>query len=531
MWSALAPLIGMPAASAAAAAAAWAAGLRPVALAGLGTALTWPGLRLVAVGPGWHAWGAASGPAWTTMALCVCMSGTPSRLPDARAKDARGEAALRRAALGAGVAVAVLGWCRDAVYEPFDDPRCHVNCVHSPMALTSDLALSAQLSTWGATAAALAWGLVLVMLVVRRSARVGEIWWVPWCVALLAAASLAEATSWLRASAGETPEVPGPVTSALHVVAGVGVALVLTGLVLARFRLVLAMERVSTTLEQGRDAGCQAVLAGALHEPALAIGHHVGGGVVVDRSGRPLGPLRQGRVRTELVDGSGLIGVIDHDAGLPADALLVSIGDAARIAIRNEGLQLRLELEVAALRESRRRILEHGDAERSRLERDLHDGAQQKVLALAMECERLRRLLSNRDEHAQAAHAQAAVDAAELLLHRLRAVARGLHPAVLDAHGLRPALLQLADSSPDPFLVEVGDVGPLPEALQRDAYAIVRDATLTRLEAVLVSKPGDLSIEVSGSWPAPESVLDRVSAAGGRITRTGQGWEATLPCE
>ena len=96
-----------------------------------------------------------------------------------RARQRRpGEAALRRAALGAGVAVAVLGWCRDAVYEPFDDPRCHVNCVHSPMALTSDLALSAQLSTWGATAAALAWGLVLSCSWCAE-ARGGEIWWVP----------------------------------------------------------------------------------------------------------------------------------------------------------------------------------------------------------------------------------------------------------------------------------------------------------------------------------------------------------------
>jgi hypothetical protein len=126
-----------------------------------------------------------------------------------------------------------------------------------------------------------------------------------------------------------------------------------------------------------------------------------------------------------------------------------------------------------------------------------------------------------------------AASASDELLRRLREVARGIHPAVLDGGGLVPALHQLADSSPAQFLLSVGDVGELPAADARTAYALARDATSGPVEEMALRyEPDDrcLVLAVESPAPAPQPVHDRAAAANASIIATPTGWEVRLPC-
>jgi signal transduction histidine kinase len=201
----------------------------------------------------------------------------------------------------------------------------------------------------------------------------------------------------------------------------------------------------------------------------------------------------------------------------------------AEVRRLNEELHARLE-ELAA---SRSRIVAAGDVERRRLERNLHDGAQQRLVALSLS---LRLALAKLDSDPAAARATltSARDELTLALDELRELARGLHPAVLTDHGLRAAVEMLAGRSPTP--VEIAGVPDerLPEPVEAAAYYLIAEA-LTNVtkyaEAssvrVRVAVDGaSVLVEVSddgvgGADPAGGSGLrglaDRVEALGGSL--------------
>ena len=202
---------------------------------------------------------------------------------------------------------------------------------------------------------------------------------------------------------------------------------------------------------------------------------------------------------------------------------------AAEVHRLNAELHARLE-ELAA---SRARIVAAGDVERRRLERNLHDGAQQRLVTLALS---LRLALAKLDSDPAAARAVLA-DAGEelaLALAELRELARGLHPAVLTDHGLRAAVEMLAGRAPVP--VEIADIPDerLPEPVEAAAYYLIAEALTNvakyaRASAVLVrvaASDAGVSVEVSddgvgGADPAAGSGLrglaDRVEALGGSL--------------
>ena len=195
----------------------------------------------------------------------------------------------------------------------------------------------------------------------------------------------------------------------------------------------------------------------------------------------------------------------------------------------NDELHARLD-ELAA---SRSRIVAAGDVERRRLERNLHDGAQQRLVALSLALRLARKQLDSDPDAARAALA-AAGDELSLALDELRELARGLHPAVLSDHGLRTAVHALATRAPLPVEIEDVPDGRLPEPVEAGAYYLIAEA-LTNVtkyaEASVVrvrveATDGSLVVEVAddgvgGADPAGGSGLrglaDRVEALGGSL--------------
>jgi PAS domain S-box-containing protein len=203
---------------------------------------------------------------------------------------------------------------------------------------------------------------------------------------------------------------------------------------------------------------------------------------------------------------------------------------AAEVYRLNAELHARLE-ELAA---SRARIVTAGDVERRRLERNLHDGAQQRLVALALT---LRLAQAKLESDPASAHAILADAGDELgrALDELRELARGLHPAVLSDHGLRAAIEMLAGRTPFPVEIAAIPDERLPEPVEAAAYYLIAEA-LTNVtkyanaSAVRVrvdARDGHIVVEVSddgvgGADPATGSGLrglaDRVEALGGSLS-------------
>ena len=136
-------------------------------------------------------------------------------------------------------------------------------------------------------------------------------------------------------------------------------------------------------------------------------------------------------------------------------------------------LDAELRRSLQELRASRARIVEAGDAERRRLERDLHDGAQSRLVALKLLLSSARRRAAGHDVEPLLTEA---IDELDTSLSELRELARGIHPAVLTDHGLEPALQALASRAPVPVTVEADDQERLPGAVESAAYFVVSEA-------------------------------------------------------
>ena len=251
-----------------------------------------------------------------------------------------------------------------------------------------------------------------------------------------------------------------------------------------------------------------------------------------------------GRSVTPVQRDGATVAALVHDPALDDEPqLLAAVARAVGMAVENSQLQVELQARLADVRASRARIVTAGDAERRRLERDLHDGAQQRLVALSLALRRAQ----NRLEPGGDTALEASLDDAAQLVHdalaELRELARGLHPAVLTESGLSGALAGLAARSPTPVqLVEVSEERFGAE-IEAAAYFLVSEA-LTNVAkhapgasaSVRVTRAADcLVVRVSDDGPGgamarPGSGLqgleDRMAAAGGGLRiaeRTGGG--------
>jgi signal transduction histidine kinase len=217
------------------------------------------------------------------------------------------------------------------------------------------------------------------------------------------------------------------------------------------------------------------------------------------------------------------------------------VAAAAQVASENERLQAEVRSRLDELRASRSRIVEAGDAERKRLERDLHDGAQQRLVGLSLSLRLARARLGTELDATAARH----LDEADLELREaiadLRELAHGIFPVALADEGLAAALEALAEDALVPVrLVEITDERHAP-AVESTAYAVAAEVTRRATSVVEVRAEhvnGKLVIDVRTRLPEGLDVLaleDRVGALDGRLVVSRDGGDETtiraeLPC-
>ena len=294
-------------------------------------------------------------------------------------------------------------------------------------------------------------------------------------------------------------------------------------------------------------------LAHALRDPSLTLAYWLPDfQTYVDLNGRPVRLPADGERRATPIDRNGEhVAALVHDPALDDEReLLESVGAAAGMSLENARLHAELQARVEELRGSRVRVIEAGQKERQRLERNLHDGAQQRLIALSLRLSMLEKRLLDAPEVRQ--ELDAARHEIAVSLEELRDVARGIHPAVLSGHGLAVAVESLCARAPLPVHLEIRADERLPERFEVAAYYVVSEslanvakhaqATTAR---VLVERQGDrLVVEVvdDGVGGADtergsglRGLADRVEALGGRLrvwTPAGRGTrvQAEIPC-
>jgi signal transduction histidine kinase len=298
--------------------------------------------------------------------------------------------------------------------------------------------------------------------------------------------------------------------------------------------------RLVVDLAQSPPAGgLRDVLAGIVGDPRLTVAYPVdGAGRLLDADGRVVEPT-PGLTRTTLVRGTRPVAVLEHAPGVLTDEqLLQEVSAAAQLAIENERLQAEVRSRLDELRASRARIVEAGDAERKRLERDLHDGAQQRLVGLSLSLRLARTRLETELDATAARH----LDEADLELREaiadLRELAHGIFPVALADEGLAAALEALAEDAQVPVrLVDVPEERYLP-AVESAAYAVAAEVTRCATTVVDVRAEhanGELVIDVRTRMPDDVDMLaleDRVGALDGRlVVSRDRGDETTIRAE
>jgi signal transduction histidine kinase len=262
-------------------------------------------------------------------------------------------------------------------------------------------------------------------------------------------------------------------------------------------------------------------LAHALRDPSLELAYWLPQfGSYVDVAGRVATPPDDDvRRRTTLIVREGeRVAALVHDPILDDEPeLLDAVTAAAGIALENGRLHAEIGARLEELRGSRARVLDAGQQERQRLERNLHDGAQQRLIALSLELGLLEARLDS-DPTARLRLKRARREIA-LSLEELRAVARGIHPAVVSAHGLAVALEQLAARAAVPVRLTVELDDRLPERLEVAAFYVVSESLAN------IGKHAHASAATIGVTRENQQVIVEIvdDGVGGADTEHGSG--------
>jgi signal transduction histidine kinase len=295
-------------------------------------------------------------------------------------------------------------------------------------------------------------------------------------------------------------------------------------------------------------------LARALRDPSLTLAYWLAEfGSYADHDGRAVElPESDGWRAVRLIERDGVrVAALVHDPALRDEPeLLDAVTAAAGIAIEKSQLNVELRARVEELRGSRARIVEAGQRERQRLERNLHDSAQHRLVALSLQLSLLQeQLAADRSAAAQLEHARREIDTS---LDELREIARGIHPAVVSAHGLAVALEQLAARAPVPVHLSVQIEGRLPEEVEVAVYYLISEslanigkhAQASSATVEVARADGQISVEVvddgvggadTEGGSGLRGLADRVEALGGRLrvwSPRGGGTRvrAEIPC-
>jgi signal transduction histidine kinase len=355
--------------------------------------------------------------------------------------------------------------------------------------------------------------------------------WITGYAALTDRFSLLSPISWLQTT--------GALAAALTALIGLAVVRRARGSV---GDLVVELDRAGPGA--ARDA-----LAKAFGDPSLELALRLPDrGIWVDGRGAEMS-LPTGSDRAVTMVGEDLAAVIHDPILFDQPALVEAGGSAVRLALENERLQAELRAQLEELRRSRERIVRAGDEERQRLERDLHDGAQQRFLSVGMSLQRLRARLGDDSANDVLAEAE---DDLRLGLAELRDLARGIRLPVLADQGLSAALRALADRSFVSTSVDAGDER-LPPPIESALYFVAAEALANVAKHAHASHvwisftrangTAQLAVQDDGSGGAQphdgsglSGLSDRVRALGGRLvvdSAQGRGTrvEVSIPCE
>jgi signal transduction histidine kinase len=309
-------------------------------------------------------------------------------------------------------------------------------------------------------------------------------------------------------------------------------------------------------LEHAQPQELRDALARALGDPTLELAFWLPEReTYVDAAGRDVElPENGARAVTYLENDDGPLAAIVHDPSLLEESKFVrAAGAAARLALENAQLQAETRAQLAEVKESRVRMVAAADEERKRIERDLHDGAQQRLAALALRLRTVqRRLHPGETEPAVEALLESAVSELQAANEELRELVRGVYPAILTEEGLAPALESLVLRNPLLVDLDVLD-GRLPRRVEATAYFVTCEALANVMKHARASKAsvcisrgkGLLTVEIAddgiGGARALENsglggLSDRVEALSGRFrvhSPVGEGTRivAEIPCE
>ena len=301
----------------------------------------------------------------------------------------------------------------------------------------------------------------------------------------------------------------------------------------------------------------EAMVGATLHDPSVQLGYwSPADHGFMDSAGRRIEPVASATRAVAMVDRNGRsLAAIIHDPALLEDpGLVASVSAAVGLAIENQSLSADLQTQLDEVRASRARIVTAADAERARLERDIHDGAQQRLLALMIELRLAREAVDGNPTADLGARLDGAMASLRSATDELRELARGVRPAILADAGLGPAVRTLAERSGCPVELTIDLTGRLDAAVESAAYFVVAEslanvvrhasATVARVAISTESDPDRIVVAVTDDGVGGASVArgsgirglkDRVEALGGQLaveSRAGSGTRirVELPC-
>jgi signal transduction histidine kinase len=333
------------------------------------------------------------------------------------------------------------------------------------------------------------------------------------------------------------------IVALVYVIDMLAAVAVLVGLLQERLARTAVADLVIDLRQDGRalasDPGrLRSALARALGDPSLelfVLDRDLGGFRDVNGAPAPAPDPGPRRAVTRIGTASEPAALIAHDPALLEDpGLIAAVTAAVRVEADNRELSQQVSRQLAELRASRARIVTATDAERRRVERDLHDGAQQRLISLSMELGRIRAAASRSGDPAlQAALADLSSEL-EAAIEELRELARGILPPILSDAGLGPAIESLALRAVVPVDAEVTLPGRLPPTVESTLYFVIaealanvaRHASATRVTIRIQGSGDHVSVEVAddgvggaspGRGSGLQGLIDRVGALGGTL--------------
>jgi signal transduction histidine kinase len=516
----------------------------------------WGRWLLPAAGAGWLVaeWAspAAPGAAAFTAGLIAVLAAFPLVLASRwrRPPVAQGLAVLLALAVLFALAAAVISGPLAAATASPTDAGC-TDCARDLIAVAHNVGLNALLVRLGGQFAVVAGLIAVVWLAASMSSarRRRALWPSSDLAADVAAAAFAAAVA-----AGAAVVLRGGPAAAMAYdwrAAADGVLLVLSAAVAmpelraARARRVVARAAVAVA---GEPAGSAAgALAAALDDPGLRVAYPAPGGAWSDHTGQMV--VLPERDVTMVTDAGEIVAALIHGSPARIDhASVTGAVSAARLLLDTERIEAGALARVNDLRAARQQVIEAADAARASLERDLHDGAQQRLVALRYALGLAEVRAARRPEPALAARLADADQAAEQALADLRELAHGISAETLAVEGLAAAVRSAGEHARGAVTITELPAEPLPQRVERAAYRFIADSLREMARApaprlcIAVRRAGqDVIIELTydrpmtdSDWP-PAYVGDRVAAVGGQLHREDDNGRrrliAVMPCE